>query len=300
MVKSRKQKTGVKGNKNLSTRKRLATAGGAVAALEAPGADESNRNSLSDMEQVDSPAESAEFEIEDLADVSEERASIISIVQSLEGQVDTAFALKEALEAELDEVQKKLSEESAARIQLEERLKAIEPQAAMADQVRQDLSYTEEERNKLANSLTETQQQLEAVTTERDSLAKEIASVEPRAKALEDEKTTLEAQVMNLRDKVVDIGRLSGEVEGLREKLTVAEGQLAELHVQLEEQQAANSKLVKTRTHLESEVKMLAIKHEAAKNELDAFKKALRDIRSEATRTSGRVRQRYFKPKVKA
>jgi chromosome segregation ATPase len=96
------------------------------------------------------------------------------------------------------------------------------------------------------------------------------------------------------------MGRLSGEVEGLREKFTVAEGQLAELHIQLEEQQATNSKLVKTRTHLESEVKMLAVKHEAAKNELDAFKKALRDIRSEATRTSGRVRQRYFKLKTKA
>jgi len=277
----------------------VSAAGGAVAALETPGAGESNRNSLSDMEQVDSPAESAEFEIEDLADISEERASIISIVQNLEGQVDTAFALKEALEAELDEVKKKLSEESAARIQLEERLKALEPQAAMADQVRQDLSFTEEERNKLANSLTETKQQLEAVTTERNSLAKEIASVEPRAKELEDEKTTLEAQVMNLKDKVVDMGRLCGELEGLREKLTVTEGQLAELHVQLEEQQSTNDKLVKTRMHLESEVKMLAVKHEAAKNELDAFKKALRDIRNEAARTSGRVRQRYFKPRDK-
>jgi chromosome segregation ATPase len=297
MVKNRKQKTGVKGNKNLSVRKKLAAADGTAAALEALGADESNRNSLSDMEQVDSPAESAKFEIEDIADVSEERASIISIVQSLEGQVDTAFELKEALEAELDEVQKKLSEESAARIQLEERLETTKLQAAMADQVRQDLSFTEEERNKLADSLTETQQQLEAVIKERDSLAKEVASVEPRAKELEDEKMTLEAQVMNLKDKVVDMGRLCGELEGLREKLTIAEGQLTELNVHLEDQLSTNSKLVKTRTHLESEVKMLAIKHEAAKNELDAFKKALRDIRSEATRTSGRVRQRYFKLK---
>jgi len=41
---------------------------------------------------------------------------------------------------------------------------------------------------------------------------------------------------------------------------------------------------------------MLNINYEAARNELDAFKKALCDIRSEATQTSGRVRQRYFKP----
>jgi hypothetical protein len=41
---------------------------------------------------------------------------------------------------------------------------------------------------------------------------------------------------------------------------------------------------------------MLNINYETARNELDASKKALRDIRSEATQTSGRVHQRYFQP----
>jgi len=41
---------------------------------------------------------------------------------------------------------------------------------------------------------------------------------------------------------------------------------------------------------------MVNINYKATKNELDASKNALRDIRSEATQTSGRVRQRYFKP----
>ena len=56
---------------------------------------------------------------EDFADVSEERSSILAIVNDLEGQVDTAYQLKEILEAELDAAQKKLSEESTARAQLE-------------------------------------------------------------------------------------------------------------------------------------------------------------------------------------
>jgi hypothetical protein len=41
---------------------------------------------------------------------------------------------------------------------------------------------------------------------------------------------------------------------------------------------------------------MVNIKYEAVKNELDAFKNAIRDIRSEASQTSGRVRQKYLKP----
>ncbi|MHC4494789.1 MAG: hypothetical protein ACYSYM_03085, partial [Planctomycetota bacterium] len=61
----------------------------------------------------------SEVQINDFADISEERASIISIVKGLEGQVETAFELKDLLEAELDNVRGKLAEESEARAELE-------------------------------------------------------------------------------------------------------------------------------------------------------------------------------------
>lgn len=90
--------------------------------------------------------------MKDLADVSEEKDSIISIVKSLEAQVDEALELKEALEAELDATQKKLSEESAARAQLEERVRSLEPQAARVDRLlRDDPSFAEEERDYVAD-----------------------------------------------------------------------------------------------------------------------------------------------------
>jgi hypothetical protein len=53
---------------------------------------------------------------------------------------------------------------------------------------------------------------------------------------------------------------------------------------------------METNARFENEVKTLKINTDAARGELEAFKNALRDIRSEATLTSGRVRQRYFKP----
>jgi len=109
------------------------------------------------MEQVDSSMKNSEIKIEDLADISEEKDSILSIVKSLEEQVDAALEAKEALEAELDVTQKKLSEESAARARLEERVKSLEPQAALANQACENPSFAEEERNKVANLLAEPQ-----------------------------------------------------------------------------------------------------------------------------------------------
>lgn len=290
--------------------------------------------------------EESEFEIEDLADVSEERASIISIVKGLEGQVETAFKLKEVLEAELDTTQQRLSEEMEARTQLEVQVNSLPTQTALAEQLRQDISFVEEERNKFADELAQTQQEFEQAAAERDSLTKQFSCSEANLKELESDKIALEAQVMNLKDNITDADRLRKELaeitqahrqshkqthdltrrletaeasknaletqlaethqnaqalrveaEQLRRKVADGESRTANLRIQLEDQQAANRELIESNTHLENETKMANINYEATRNELDAFKSALRDIRSEATRTSGRVRQRYFKLK---
>jgi len=331
MPKSQKKKTGVKKRKkkmkaNTNKRKK----GGPY--LE----------STTELKKgVDSVTEDSEIKIDDFVDVSEERASIISIVNDLEGQIDTAYELKEAVEAELEAIRKKLSEESAARARLEEHVKPLESQGVLVEQLREDLSFAEEERNKLSDSLTGAQQQLEAVTKERDSLSEKASSAEAQTKEIEDEKISLEAQVMNLKDEVADIDRLRGELaevtetrrdlaeqvrdlssrleasdtsknaferdlaranekmEKLRGKITDADSRMTTLRTQLEKQQAANRDLIETNSRLESELRTMTANCETAKNELEVFKKALRDIRSEATRTSGRARKRYFKLKNK-
>jgi len=288
-----------------------------------------------------------QLEIENLAEVSQESANIISIVRGLEGQVETAFKLKEVLEAELDTTQQKLSEEMDARAQLEVQITSLEAQSALAEQLREDIAFVEDERNKFANQLAQVQPQLETVTDERDKLAELITSTEDHAKEIESEKIALEAQVMNLKDNITDSNRLRnelleiteahrssreqardltrrlqnsetskdalerelagthqnaktlrGEVEELREKIAGADSLTSDLRIQLEDQQAVNRELIESNTRLENEIKISTVNCEAAKNELDSFKNALRDIRSEATRTSGRVRQRYFKPKA--
>jgi chromosome segregation ATPase len=289
-------------------------------------------------------ADQNEIKPEDFADVSQERASIISIVKDLEGQVETAFKLKEVLEAELDSTQKKLEEEMDARSQLEAQVELLQGRAALAEQLREDISFAEQERNKYANLLDQTQPQLEEAVTERDSLAEQLSSAEAKVKQLEGEKVALEAQVMNLKDRITDINNLrkelsetteanhdlreqlhdttrrleasessksavereldgshqtsqhlQKELETLRKKITKTDGQLTDTRIELEDQQAVNKELMEANSRLENELKTLNIDHEAAKKELDAFKNALRDIRSEASQTSGRVRQRHFK-----
>jgi len=277
----------------------------------------------------------------DFADVTEERASILTIVKDLEGQVDTAYQLKDILEAELDATQKKLSEESAARVRFESQIESLEAQAALVGQLREDISFAEDERDKFANLLTELQPQLQAVTQERDSLAGEVDSTKSFARQFENEKIAFEAQVMNLKDKILDMddmrselseaietrqnqeeqiaditGRLKNvekseksfendltaaqkQVENLQDKLMVANGRVADIRAQFEEQQATNRELMEANTRLEHETKTAKVNFEAAQNELKAFKLAMHDIHSEASRTSGRVRQRYFKLKDK-
>ncbi len=322
MLKSQKQKTSVKKKKKAITRKKR---------TDKPLLESTTYQAALNAVAVNST-------IEGFTDVSEERTSIISIVKGLEGQVETAFKLKEVLEAELETTQNRLAEELDARAQLEVQVKSLEARAVLAEQLREDIFFVEEERNKFSNQLANIQLQLEQATAERDSLAEKRASAETNVKELESEKMTLEASVMSLKDKIVGTNHLRGELEEiteahrgsreqvydltkrleaseaskkalekelaetyqnaltLREKVTCVDNLIADLRIQLEDQQITNRELMETNTRLENEIKMVNINYKATKNELDASKNALRDIRSEATQTSGRVRQRYFKP----
>lgn len=178
-------------------------------------------------------------------DVSEERASIISVVKGLEGQVETAFRLKEILQTQLDTLQKRLYDEFDARAQSEVQLA----------------------------------RRLEASEASKDTLENELVETQQNARILQEE-----------------VEQLREEVEQLREKVASGNSRTADLCILLEDQQATNRKLTETTARLENKIEMVNINYDAAKNELDAFKNAVRDIRSEATQTSGRVCQKYLKP----
>ena len=156
MAKSRKEKTDVK--------KKAKTIAGKKSTIRTSKA--TTKRSLPEITLL----EEVVIEDADYGNVSEERSSILSIVRGLEGQVETAFKLKEVLEEELDTAQERLSEELSVRVELEARLSALEAEAALVEHLREDISFAEEERNNFVELLGQVQPELEAMTLERDSL----------------------------------------------------------------------------------------------------------------------------------
>jgi len=185
----------------------------------------------------------AEKQTNSFADVSAEKASIISVVRSLEVQVETAFKLKGILQDQLDALQKRLTDERAARAESEEQLV----------------------------------KRLEDSEASKEALEMELVETFENARSLQEE-----------------VERLQVEVERLREKIARGDGRTTDLCVLLEDQQAANRKLAETAVRLEDEIDMVNSNYKSAKSELDAFKNAVREIRNEATQTSGRVSQKYL------
>ncbi len=204
-----------------------------------------NDTAITALDMLQSQSESVTEELEGFADASEERASIISTVKGLEGQVETVFKLNEILQAQLDETQKKLSEELGARVQSE----------------------------------VQASRRLEASEASKVALEGKLAETIQDAQALREE--------------------FQAKEEKLQDELAGTDSRTTELRIQLEEQQGSNRKLMENTTCLENEIKVVNINYEANKNELDAFKSAVRDIRSEATQTSGRVQQKFLRPQKK-
>ena len=110
--------------------------------------------------------------------------------------------------------------------------------------MREGIAFAEEERNRFANSLTESRLQLEAATKERDLLAERATSVEACAKKPEGEKTAPETSLAEARD---DVRRLREEIEDLREESASNGSRMADLYADLAEQLALTRHLIVTR-----------------------------------------------------
>ena len=132
--------------------------------------------------------------------------------------------------------------------------------------------------------------ELDKTVKARGDLEEQLQKLSNRLEASEKSNDTLESESAGAQDT---IGSLRGENQELRVNLESSGSRTADLHAQLEQQQSLNGNLLEVKARLKSEAKMLTANYETAKTEIEALKKALRFIRSEATRTSGRVRQRY-------
>ncbi len=141
---------------------------------------------------------------------SEESGHFTSMVKDLHGDIDAAYVLKKALEADLTATQQKLSEEEAVRAELEARANMLEGKAALADELREDISFVEEEQNKTFRRLKEVTSELEQVSSQRDGLVEQRDRYAERLKELQTQRFDLEAQVLDLRERLAEMVSLFG------------------------------------------------------------------------------------------
>lgn len=151
-----------------------------------------------------------------LEGVAQESQGILLIVKDLEAQLDDAFSMKEALEADLADVQARLVKETGQRSGLQAHVQLLEAKAALLEQLQDELSFVEGERTETAQNLRESEAELERVATERDSLAEQTVAADARVDELERANVDLEAQVRNLEEKTADLKKVNKELAQLK------------------------------------------------------------------------------------
>ena len=193
--------------------------------------------------------------------------------------------------AEMEPQLKELSKERAA---LAEEIASIE---AHAKKLNNDNIALEAQVMNLKDKVydvNQLRQELAEVTESRQDISQQVRSFANQLETANTAKVTLEK---NLTEAYDALRALRIVVKELKEKLAYTEGQVVDAQIQLEQQQAENRDLMAAKARLEDDARMSELNHETIKKELTAIKQAMRDIHSEASRTSGRVRQLYLKPK---
>ncbi len=168
-----------------------------------------------------------------LEDIRED-GGFFSVVRDLEEEIDATLSLKDNLEADLEATREKLSKESAARAELGGRVKLLESQAALAEQLRQELSFVEEERDRASSVLVETRSELDTFTDERNSLTETLATAEAQSRRLETEKSDLETNVSGLNDRIAELDLIAGDLDKVGRERDILEEKVKDLRRSLE------------------------------------------------------------------
>ena len=200
-----------------------------------------------------------EGESEEASNFVDESTDIISMIKHLEGQLDAALAVREALEADLSATQDKLSHETGARTEVEARVESLKAHAALADQWREDIAFVEQERDEGARRLTETTTQLAEATEQCGSLDKQLTEARARGDQLHGDNVEMEAQLLNLKDEVASLRGLPKELTEAAKTRRVLEEKVADLAGRLDASETSNdsleSELASTRQRLSETTK---------------------------------------------
>ena len=166
------------------------------------------------------------------AGMSDDGSSIIAMVKDLHAEIDTAYELREGLEADLAAMTNKLSEEKGLHGEHEAQLRLLEAKAAFGDQLQRDLASEKKTHTDTSRRLDEVTSQLEKVTEERNRLAEQNTTDAARMQEIQGDMDGLETKVSHLETKVAEMGRLRETLAETREDIAEAREQSDRLEEQ--------------------------------------------------------------------
>lgn len=203
----------------------------------------------------------AEQLCEKVAFVEEERDKTARLLEDAKAQLAQTVRERDSLAEQMGGTKENTEKLQQEKANLEEDMSVLEEKLAEMDRVRQELEKTGDARRELESSVDDLTKRLEASSTSGSALESELA-------------TSREG------------------VAHLREELTLANESLDELRAQCEEHKTESRDAREANRRFEQTFDNLTAQYKAARNGLEAAKKALSDIHAAAAT----IHERHHRP----
>ena len=204
---------------------------------------------------------------EDLSFVEEERNEIARRLEQATAQLGKITRERDGLAEQSVAGQARIRELQSDKIALEAKGLNLEEMVADMDRLRQEHADLREESSRLKEN--------------GESLKGKLDTAESAGRALELELTTTRDLVRNQNK----------QMEELKDNLVAARADAVDLRAKLDRALAENANLSESNKRADHELKTLNARIESVRKELELSKKALRDIRTAAMRTTSRARE---------
>ncbi len=224
-------------------------------------------------------------------DVGYEQQELADALKMVE-DFSSLVALKDALQKDLIQTKESLTKSLRVNRELNEKSKLFEEHGRLAEELRRDLSFVEEERNNALkncqdlefelNNVKEISQRLTRDLDERDDLESTLLNLQERTALLEREKT---AQIESLEEQIAELTRNNDKTEDelsvIMEELETLKTSEESLHIELKTSQSMIKQLSYEKEHLLHRVKLLEKEKISADSKLTQTSRKISNRESE-------------------
>ena len=225
--------------------------------------------------------------------LDDEASSVFEVIHDLEGQLDSAFAVKEALEKDLEGEKEKTAALSLENAKLKERVTFLESCEKLVDEVQAELDFLNEDKSSSVIAIQQLESKLESLTEEKNGLAKELSATKIAFEGMKRKAVKLQSEVSRLEEKTATMEKLKKELDDNKLEICRANEQIQDIESQLFETSCTKDAFdvdlqsaQKVIEDLQEEIEELKSLRESLKMENLTLKSKLRIAENEKERLS--------------